>query len=91
MVGANARRDPPAHLLLVGESIVGVLDWTTVAVGDPVKDFMPHRVTVSPCRTRRLTRRSNAMRNGVDASGRSRPSTAPSCTRHRRSTTASTL
>lgn len=37
----------PAHLLLTGEEIVGVLDWTTAAVSDPAKDFVFHRASVS--------------------------------------------
>lgn len=37
----------PAHLLLTGEDIVGVLDWTTATIGDPAKDFLFHRATVS--------------------------------------------
>ncbi|GAB3817359.1 macrolide 2'-phosphotransferase MphH [Tessaracoccus terricola] len=37
----------PAHLLLTGEEIIGVLDWTTASIGDPAKDFLFHRATVS--------------------------------------------
>lgn len=37
----------PAHLLLTGEKIVGVLDWTTAAVSNPAKDFVFHRASVS--------------------------------------------
>lgn len=37
----------PAHLLLTGETVVGVLDWTTAAVGDPARDFVFHRESVS--------------------------------------------
>lgn len=37
----------PAHLLLTGEEVVGVLDWTTAAIGDPARDFVFHRASVS--------------------------------------------
>lgn len=37
----------PAHLLLTDEKIVGVLDWTTAAIGDPARDFVFHRASVS--------------------------------------------
>lgn len=37
----------PGHLLLTGEKIVGVLDWTTAAISDPAQDFAFHRVSVS--------------------------------------------
>lgn len=37
----------PAHLLLSGENIVGVLDWTTANISDPARDFQFHRATVS--------------------------------------------
>lgn len=37
----------PAHLLLTGEEIVGVLDWTTASVSDSAKDFVFHRASVS--------------------------------------------
>lgn len=38
----------PAHLLLTGERVVGVLDWTTSAISDPARDFVFHQVSVSP-------------------------------------------
>ena len=38
----------PAHQLMSGERIVGILDWTTAAVGDPARDFVFHQVSVSP-------------------------------------------
>lgn len=37
----------PAHLLLTDDEVVGVLDWTTAAVGDPASDFVFHRASVS--------------------------------------------
>ncbi|WFP15742.1 macrolide 2'-phosphotransferase [Citricoccus muralis] len=37
----------PAHLLLDGETILGVLDWTTASIGDPAQDFAFHRASVS--------------------------------------------
>lgn len=37
----------PAHLLMSGEEIVGVLDWTTASIGDPAHDFAFHRASVS--------------------------------------------
>ncbi|GAA1796847.1 MULTISPECIES: macrolide 2'-phosphotransferase [Brevibacterium] len=38
----------PAHQLMEGTRIVGLLDWTTAAVGDPARDFMFHQMSVSP-------------------------------------------
>lgn len=37
----------PGHLLLTDERVVGVLDWTTAAIGDPAQDFAFHRVSAS--------------------------------------------
>lgn len=37
----------PGHLLVTDQKIVGVLDWTTAAIGDPAQDFAFHRVLVS--------------------------------------------
>lgn len=37
----------PGHLLLTNQQIVGVLDWTTAAIGDPAQDFAFHRVLMS--------------------------------------------
>lgn len=37
----------PAHLLLDGEEILSVLDWTTASIGDPAQDFAFHRASVS--------------------------------------------
>ena len=38
----------PAHQLMSGTRIVGVLDWTTAAIGDPARDFVFHQASVSP-------------------------------------------
>lgn len=38
----------PAHLLLEGDEIRSVLDWTTAKVSDPAIDFMYHFVLSSP-------------------------------------------
>lgn len=38
----------PAHQLMDGELVLGILDWTTAAVGDPARDFMFHQASVSP-------------------------------------------
>lgn len=38
----------PAHQLMAGERIVGILDWTTAAVSDPARDFIFHQASVSP-------------------------------------------
>ena len=37
----------PAHQLMDGERMVGVLDWTTAAIGDPARDFVFHQASVS--------------------------------------------
>ncbi|QPZ39592.1 macrolide 2'-phosphotransferase [Paramicrobacterium chengjingii] len=38
----------PAHTLLEGERITGVLDWTTAEVGDPARDFMVQQAFAPP-------------------------------------------
>ncbi|WP_166970405.1 macrolide 2'-phosphotransferase [Brevibacterium atlanticum] len=37
----------PAHQLMDGPITRGVLDWTTASIGDPARDFMFHRASVS--------------------------------------------
>ena len=64
----------PAHLLLTGETIVGVLDWTTAAVGDPARDFVFHRESVS----RRAF--DATVRRYVECGGRVWPMFAEHCT-----------
>ncbi len=38
----------PAHQLMDGPVILGLLDWTTASVGDPARDFAFHQASVSP-------------------------------------------
>ena len=38
----------PAHQVMEGPTILGLLDWTTAAVGDPARDFAFHQASVSP-------------------------------------------
>ncbi|RAD75378.1 aminoglycoside phosphotransferase, partial [Burkholderia multivorans] len=34
--------------VMEGPTILGLLDWTTAAVGDPARDFAFHQASVSP-------------------------------------------
>jgi macrolide phosphotransferase len=38
----------PGHTLVDDGRIVGLLDWTTASVGDPIQDLMFHHATASP-------------------------------------------
>lgn len=64
----------PAHLLLTDEKIVGVLDWTTAAIGDPARDFVFHRASVSDRSFDATVRRY------VERGGRVWPKLAEHCT-----------
>lgn len=37
----------PAHQVMEGPTILGLLDWTTASVGDPARDFAFHQASVS--------------------------------------------
>lgn len=64
----------PAHLLLDGEQILSVLDWTTAAIGDPAQDFAFHRASVSDAAFTETVRRY------VAAGGEAGPRFAEHCT-----------
>ncbi|MGO1183776.1 MAG: macrolide 2'-phosphotransferase [Micrococcaceae bacterium] len=64
----------PAHLLMSGEEIVGVLDWTTASIGDPAQDFAFHRASVSDAAFGETVNRY------VAAGGRVGPQFAEHCT-----------
>lgn len=63
----------PAHQLLEGERIVGILDWTTASVSDPAKDFVFHQASV-PAEAFEAT-----VRRYVECGGRVWPELAEHC------------
>lgn len=63
----------PAHQLMVGTEIVGVLDWTTAMIGDAARDFVFHQASVSPQAFDATVRRY------VERGGKARPLLAEHC------------
>lgn len=63
----------PAHTLLKGEHITGVLDWTAAEVGDPARDFM-FQQAFAPQETFDLT-----VRRYIENGGRVWPRLADHC------------